>query len=55
MPVELAALVSGKLREARDLTNRLGADVLLLIIDMAILEAADVEKELVSKRLQESY
>ncbi len=37
------------------MTDRLGADVLLFFIDMAILEADDVKKELVSKRLQESH
>jgi hypothetical protein len=52
-PVEIAALLFGKLQEARDLTGRLRADPLQYLIDMAILEAAHVEKELLSKGQQE--
>jgi len=48
--LELAALLSAKLREARDLSARLGAEVLEFFIEMAIIEARRVEMELASKR-----
>lgn len=48
--LELAVLLSAKLREARDLSARLGAEVLEFFIEMAIMEARRVEMELASKR-----
>ena len=53
-PAELAALIVDKLQEARDLTVQLGADVLQFFIEMAILEARDVEKVMVSNQERES-
>jgi hypothetical protein len=49
---ELAALVSAKLREARELTVLLGADVLLFFIDIAILDADHVQRELTDSQRQ---
>jgi len=48
--LELAALLSAKLREARDLSARLGVEVLQFFIEMATMEARQVETELASKR-----
>jgi hypothetical protein len=48
--LELAVLLSAKLREARDLSARLGVEVLQFFIEMAIMEARQVEMELASKR-----
>jgi len=50
--LELAVLLSAKLREARDLSARLGVEVLEFFIEMAIMEARRVEMELASKRPQ---
>lgn len=52
--LELAVLVSGKLREARALSDGLEAGVLQFIIDMAILESLDVEMQLLSKQESKS-
>jgi hypothetical protein len=50
--MELAAQVSATLREVRELTVVLKADVLLYFIDMAILEADEAEKKLTDQRLE---
>lgn len=47
-PAELASRINDKLHEARDLTVQLGAEVLEFFIEMAILEARDVEKVIAS-------
>ncbi len=51
-PEVLAALIVDTLQEARDLSIKLGANVLQYFVEMAILEAVDVERELLSKRRQ---
>ena len=47
-PAELASRINDKLQEARDLTVQLGAEVLEFFIEMAILEAREVEKVIAS-------
>ncbi len=49
----LAALIVDTLQEARDLTIKLEAQVLQYFVEMALLEAVEVERELVSKSRQQ--
>ncbi len=52
-PQVLAELIIDTLQEARDLTIKLEAKVLQYFVEMALLEAAEVERELLSKPRQE--
>ena len=52
-PEVLAVFIIDTLQEARDLTIKLEANVLQYFIEMALLEAVEVERELLSKSRQE--
>ena len=52
-PEVLAVFIIDTLQEARDLTIKLEANVLQYFIEMALLEAVEVERELLSKPRQE--